>query len=68
MTDGLFVTLVCAGLLIILLPSFIIMAMVSRIRYMVGRLEKSVALLRKAEEERIRDDGCNQQHPQTQGR
>lgn len=53
MSDGLIVSLICLGLLVALLPFFIIMAMLSRIRHMLTRIEKSLASLRDSKEERV---------------
>jgi hypothetical protein len=50
MSDGMIFSLVCLGLLVLLLPFFVIIAMLSRIRHMLTRLERSVDSLRTAKE------------------
>jgi hypothetical protein len=46
-------------LLITLLPSLVIMAMVSHVRHMLTRLERSVASLRQAEKPGVRENAGN---------
>ena len=60
MSDGMIFSLVCVGLLVILLPFFVIVAMLSRIRHMLTRLEKSLSALRAANEVGVSQNRGNQ--------
>jgi len=60
MGDWMIVSLVCLCLLAGLLPFFLIIAMLSRIRHTLSRLEKSVSSLRQPEQVRVRDHCDNQ--------
>ncbi len=56
MTDGMILSIVCLGLLVYLLPFLVILAMLSRIRYMVTQIQKSLASPRNPKEKPVGDN------------
>ncbi len=50
MSNGDVLSLVCLVLFVTLIPFFVIVAMLSRIRHIVSRIDKSVATLRAPKE------------------